>query len=911
MRKVKSISFMISVLMITSLALILAVPLASADEIAAIDVAPDDNTAGATTDYNITFTPATGEATSVVIDFSAFGTTANDMVLTGVSTVIESYSFTGFASSPTGVTVDDSLKTITFTGGTTTAGEVHTITNATPGTGLRITNDRDAETQDVEIRTASDSGTYALTIDPDTINKIVFTTDPQTITAGVASEVMTIQTQDQYGNPSDVTEDTTINLTSTSETGRFDTSPTGPFDETITSVTITADGNSASFYYKDNAAGTYTITVADSWTADQGVTVEFADLSAAAENYVVAAVTTYTAGFTTGVEIPVSGSIEIVFPAEYDLTTIHSDTDIAQTGYTGNPTFAVDGQIVKMTLDTENVLGAENLVTIAIDNVTNPPTAETYEITINTKDSGGTVIETSTVDMEIVPGTLTNVSATPADPTVDATTSYTVAFTTATTGTIATIDMEFAEGFDISGATLVAKENIGVGLGSIVKVNQVITYTVDTPGEVTAGTGISITMSGIKNPATAQTYSPGVTVTTKVATGENIDTGTADVTIELLHMVSAVYSDADSDAKVDQVVVTYSSDIDEGSTFDNENWSFPVNPHDLTAVSGTFSGADVTIVVSGAPENCTHLEPTTIKYTENVEENNIKANNGDAAAGTEELSLSDGAAPVIIEFEAQLGAKTATVKFSEGVYTNDNGTGALVIADFAYTDASGGDAGSTTSVSHIAGVDIAVVTLNAQATFTDISTPDTIAAAATVIYDLAGNAAGTDTEDMTDDREALSLVDGWNLVSVPKIPSAGWDIATNAPALIEIYTYENGSWELVTDADSLDAVFVKADGAQELALSWTTVPWTAPPVKDLEQGWNLIGTNMDSDVEISVRVDYVLDSVFGSYSTVFSPACNLSAWTVTTATASGQDMLTYEGYWVYMLESAELAGRTT
>ena len=101
-----------------------------------------------------------------------------------------------------------------------------------------------------------------------TISKIAFTTSAQTIAAGTASGLMTIQTQSAYNNPVNLSSSTTINLTSTSSTGRFDTSATGAFNGSITSVTINEGSNSASFYYKDTTAGTPTITASyTGWTS--------------------------------------------------------------------------------------------------------------------------------------------------------------------------------------------------------------------------------------------------------------------------------------------------------------------------------------------------------------------------------------------------------------------------------------------------------------------------------------------------------------------------------------------------------------------------------------------------------------------------------------------------------------------
>jgi YVTN family beta-propeller protein len=104
------------------------------------------------------------------------------------------------------------------------------------------------------------SGGYAAGI-AQALNTLVFTTSKQTIIAGSASNLITIQGQDASGQPVNVTGDTSVNLTTTSNSGRFDTSPNGPFDGTITSIIIPAGSNSVSFYYNDTFSGTPTIIV--------------------------------------------------------------------------------------------------------------------------------------------------------------------------------------------------------------------------------------------------------------------------------------------------------------------------------------------------------------------------------------------------------------------------------------------------------------------------------------------------------------------------------------------------------------------------------------------------------------------------------------------------------------------------
>ncbi len=79
---------------------------------------------------------------------------------------------------------------------------------------------------------------------------------------------MTVQIQNSKGKPSNVSSDTTINLSSSSPNGRFDTSQSGLFNGSVTSVTIPKGSAAASFYYRDGNAGSPTITATE--TPGQG-----------------------------------------------------------------------------------------------------------------------------------------------------------------------------------------------------------------------------------------------------------------------------------------------------------------------------------------------------------------------------------------------------------------------------------------------------------------------------------------------------------------------------------------------------------------------------------------------------------------------------------------------------------------
>ena len=86
--------------------------------------------------------------------------------------------------------------------------------------------------------------------------QLAFTSAPQALTAGSASGTISLQTRGVAGTPTSVMSTATVNLTSSSAAGKFDTLATGPFDGSITSVQITVGNTSASFFYKDTAAGT-------------------------------------------------------------------------------------------------------------------------------------------------------------------------------------------------------------------------------------------------------------------------------------------------------------------------------------------------------------------------------------------------------------------------------------------------------------------------------------------------------------------------------------------------------------------------------------------------------------------------------------------------------------------------------
>ena len=92
-------------------------------------------------------------------------------------------------------------------------------------------------------------------------NTLAITSSPLSLIVGTRG-AMTVQLEDQYGNPATATTAQTVTLSTTSVLGTFYVSQSSPTP--ITSVVIPAGQSGATVYYGDDAVGTPTVTVADS-----------------------------------------------------------------------------------------------------------------------------------------------------------------------------------------------------------------------------------------------------------------------------------------------------------------------------------------------------------------------------------------------------------------------------------------------------------------------------------------------------------------------------------------------------------------------------------------------------------------------------------------------------------------------
>ena len=164
-----------------------------------------------------------------------------------------------------------------------------------------------------------------------------------------------------------------------------------------------------------------------------------------------------------------------------------------------------------------------------------------------------------------------------------------------------------------------------------------------------------------------------------------------------------------------------------------------------------------------------------------------------------------------------------------------------------------------------------------------------------------------------------ALDSGWNLVSTPKLLNDSYSaLSTIIPSAdLELaYQYTSSGWSSISSMpDPLESVFIRAANTTGMGFMWSTEQQDVPPARQLSVNWSLIGPNMEtSDFSSGLSVDVLLTNINATtsgYQTVFSPNYNSVSWTVTYLNSGSQNMLPFEGYWVFMNTQMTLAGRNT
>ncbi|OIQ10699.1 hypothetical protein [Neomoorella thermoacetica] len=160
-------------------------------------------------------------------------------------------------------------------------------------------------------------------------------------------------------------------------------------------------------------------------------------------------------------------------------------------------------------------------------------------------------------------------------------------------------------------------------------------------------------------------------------------------------------------------------------------------------------------------------------------------------------------------------------------------------------------------------------------------------------------------------KELVPGPEGWTTFSVPVQLAGGQKLLGDVIDLSKVniawkYDAASQQWVQVTEENNilqpLEAVYVNLKSPALAAIRPDVAP-TNPPVKNLSEGWNLVGfTKGDS-------IDNALYSVRARWSVAVSPAVNPNPWAVTPGGDGGVE--THYGYWVYMDAPGKLAGFST
>jgi parallel beta-helix repeat protein len=174
----------------------------------------------------------------------------------------------------------------------------------------------------------------------------------------------------------------------------------------------------------------------------------------------------------------------------------------------------------------------------------------------------------------------------------------------------------------------------------------------------------------------------------------------------------------------------------------------------------------------------------------------------------------------------------------------------------------------------------------------------------------------------------LPLASGWSLISTPyTLGLYSWNDIINLgdkldASVIVRYNSTTKSWEECgkpgTAFDPQDAYFIKMNSNDLLPLVRSS-NLTAPPVRTLEQGWNL--ASLAADIPMTVRealatAEWTADGRQGWVQVVKPPFkshlfLDQDAWVYTVNSPDKKLMNPVAGYWIYMDNADELAGFTT
>ncbi len=221
-------------------------------------------------------------------------------------------------------------------------------------------------------------------------------------------------------------------------------------------------------------------------------------------------------------------------------------------------------------------------------------------------------------------------------------------------------------------------------------------------------------------------------------TGYPAHTTTADVTGASPSFIAAVVGVVGNPT----VKVTFETQV-----YANNDETGALEPSDLTLSAGGKSiltvqhaaGNPIAIITMDGDLDGGDLVDGTLAAASN---SIFGPSSGNFPLTTDTVDISAQAAPTITRVEGAVGYDQVFVSFTEGVYAEADGTGALDVLDFTFTDGNVGGAASITGVVHTAGRSSAIITVDASLITGDIGS-DEIAAVSGEIFNSIGNPVGT------------------------------------------------------------------------------------------------------------------------------------------------------------------------
>ena len=609
---------------------------------------------------------------------------ANRLTVAGYpspTTAGANHTFTVTAQDASGNTATGYLGTVRFTSNDSQAvlPADYTFTSSDHGVHTFSATLKTAGTRSItatDTATSSVMGTQSgITVNALTASKLGFITPAQAnIVVGSPSGVIRIQTQDTYGNPSNVAATITVNLTSTSGNGKFSLNST-PWSN-IASVTIPSGNNLASFYYKDTTIGSPVITAAKSGltSGTQTETVQAGRLdhysisavsspkvAGTAFNVTIQAQDSSSNNITSGSDaseninitfgLPDAGAAPVTASTSAGAATVSMVMATAQSGqsitFTG---------VISLKSDTSNTftVNVGAVSKFVITGSAAQASGASNALTITATDAGGNKITTYTGSKSLTFSGASSIGA--YTPTVTNSSGTAVNFGTATSIT-------FTNGVTSAGGSMVLYKAETASISATAS-----GMTTLTPLNVTVSVGSTNATQSTLTPTSASITANGIstqvlTVQARDAYGNNLTTGGSTVTITKSSGTGTIGSVTDNGNG------TYTATVTSPTSSGSGVFVATLGGSAVKSGTGTQTQTTITYIPGAADATQSTLTPTSASITANgsstqvltVQTRDSYGNNLTIGGSTVTITKSSGTGTIGSVTDNSNGTYTATV----------------------------------------------------------------------------------------------------------------------------------------------------------------------------------------------------------------------------------------------------------